>query len=142
MGKKSQEDVETETETSSNTETLGIMNGKKQKKKSVSQTTKAGLVMPVSRINRRLREGKRTARVGGGAPIYLAALLEYTAAEIFEMASSKLGKRKRLTATDILLGVRSDKELNKLLAGESVFVGDRVTGIAQAVTIKKPVDAA
>jgi histone H2A len=140
MGKKgAAEDAESATETSgSPLETMA----KKEKKKSVSQAAKAGVIMPVSRINKHLRDGKRSKRVGNGAPIYLAAVLEYVGAEIFEMAMATLGKRKRITVTDIVRGIRSDKELNKLFAGEAIFAGDRVTNIAHAVTIKPPVDGA
>ncbi len=140
MGKKASVDdsIETETDTSGG-EPLGIMGGGKAKKPSKSKTAKAGLVMPIPKINRHLRDAKRSKRVGGSAPVYLSAVLEYAAAEIFEMAMNGIGKRKRLTATDILRGVRSDNELKKLFSGESVFVGDRVTGVSSAVTIKPPV---
>ncbi len=49
--------------------------------KSVSRSTKAGLQFPVGRISRFLRKGRYAARVGGGAPVYAAAVLEYLAAE-------------------------------------------------------------
>lgn len=142
MGKKAptEETAETETETSSGDAPLGIM-ASKPKKKSTSKAVKAGLVFPVSKINRHLRDAKMSKRVGAGGPIYLAGVLEYCASEIFEMAMAGLGKRKRLTTIDILRGVRSDKELNILLAGASVFAGDRVTGVSSAVTIKVPAKA-
>lgn len=108
----------------------------KAKKKSVPKAARAGLVFPVAKVNKHLRASKKAKRVGGGAPIYLAGVLEYAAAEIFEAAINGLGKRKRVTATDIIRGVRSDRELNILLAGASVFVGDRVTGVSGATTIK------
>jgi len=46
----------------------------------------AGLQFPVGRLSRFLRKGRYAARVGGGAPVYLAAVLEYLAAEILELA--------------------------------------------------------
>ena len=51
--------------------------GKGAKGKSVSRSTKAGLQFPVGRISRFLRKGRYAARVGGGSPVYLAAVLEY-----------------------------------------------------------------
>lgn len=139
MGKKAptEDAAETETETSGDAP-LGIM-ATKPKKKSISKAIKAGLVFPVSKINRHLRDAKKSKRVGAGGPIYLAGVLEYTAAEIFEMAMTRLGKRKRITTADVLCGVRSDRELNILLAGASVFANDRVKGVSQVVTIKNPV---
>ena len=48
--------------------------------KTVSRSVKAGLQFPVGRIARFLKKGKYAERVGAGAPVYLAAVLEYLAA--------------------------------------------------------------
>eukprot|EP00631_Chrysoreinhardia_giraudii_P008823 CAMPEP_0197414338 /NCGR_PEP_ID=MMETSP1170-20131217/1068_1 /TAXON_ID=54406 /ORGANISM="Sarcinochrysis sp, Strain CCMP770" /LENGTH=62 /DNA_ID=CAMNT_0042941043 /DNA_START=390 /DNA_END=575 /DNA_ORIENTATION=+ len=42
-----------------------------------TESSKAGLQFPVGRIGRFLRQGKYLNPVGGGAPVYLAAVLEY-----------------------------------------------------------------
>ncbi|CAK9882963.1 unnamed protein product [Sphagnum jensenii] len=55
--------------------------GKSSGKKAISRSTKAGLQFPVGRIARFLKAGKYSTRVGAGAPVYLAAVLEYLAAE-------------------------------------------------------------
>ena len=52
------------------------------RKKSVSKSVKAGLQFPVGRIARFLKKGRYAQRYGGGAPVYLAAVLEYLAAEV------------------------------------------------------------
>jgi len=44
--------------------------------KSQSRSAKAGLQFPVGRINRLLKRGNYAQRVGAGAPVYLAAVLE------------------------------------------------------------------
>ncbi|PNX68047.1 histone H2A, partial [Trifolium pratense] len=41
-----------------------------------------GLQFPVGRIGRYLKKGRYAQRVGTGAPVYLAAVLEYLAAEV------------------------------------------------------------
>lgn len=56
--------------------------GKPKGSKAVSRSTKAGLQFPVGRIARYLKAGKYAERVGGGAPVYLSAVLEYLAAEV------------------------------------------------------------
>jgi hypothetical protein len=56
--------------------------GKSSGKKVMSRSTKAGLQFPVGRIARFLKAGKYSTRVGAGAPVYLAAVLEYLAAEV------------------------------------------------------------
>lgn len=52
------------------------------KKKPVSRSVKSGLQFPVGRIGRYLKKGRYSKRVGTGAPVYLAAVLEYLAAEV------------------------------------------------------------
>ena len=51
-------------------------------KKSTSWSSKAGLQFPVGGITRFLKTGKYAERVSGGAPVYLAAVLEYLAVEV------------------------------------------------------------
>lgn len=58
------------------------------RKKAVSKSARAGLQFPVSRLARYLKQGKYAARVGSGAPVYLAAVLEYLAAEVRFNSSS------------------------------------------------------
>ena len=77
------------------------------RKKSVSRSAKAGLSFPVSRINRHLRERGAIARVGWGSPTYLAAVLEYTCAEILEVAGTITTKSKRKRISKQVLPHRS-----------------------------------
>ena len=46
----------------------------KGKGKSTSRSAKAGLQFPVGRVHRHLRQGRYAARIGAGAPVYLAVL--------------------------------------------------------------------
>jgi histone H2A len=50
--------------------------GGKTKEKSKSRSVRAGLTFPVGRIHRLLRKGNYAERVGAGAPVYLAAVIE------------------------------------------------------------------
>ncbi|KAI3836869.1 hypothetical protein MKW98_005256, partial [Papaver atlanticum] len=51
------------------------------RKKAVTKSAKAGLQFPVGRITRFLKKGRYSRRLGSGAPVYMAAVLEYLAAE-------------------------------------------------------------
>ena len=62
--------------------------GGKVKGKSKTRSSRAGLQFPVGRIHRLLREGNYVKRVGAGAPVYMAAVMEYLAAEILELAGN------------------------------------------------------
>lgn len=82
-----------------------------------SRARRAGLVFPVGRIHRQLKTGGHAKRVGSAAPIYLAAVLEYLTAEILEVSSnnSRDDSRVRIVPRNIMLAIRSDEELHKLL---------------------------
>ena len=57
--------------------------------------------------------------MGAGAPVYLAAVLEYLCAEILELAgnAARDNKKSRIVPRHITLAVKNDEELNKLLGG-------------------------
>ena len=69
--------------------------GKKTGGKSISRSDKAGLQFPVGRVARFLKKGRYAARTGGGAPVYLAAVLEYLCAEILELAGNAARDNKK-----------------------------------------------
>ncbi|EKX39068.1 hypothetical protein GUITHDRAFT_47177, partial [Guillardia theta CCMP2712] len=84
--------------------------------KAVSRSKKAGLQFPVGRVHRYLKSGKYAERIGAGAPVYLAAVLEYLSAEVLELAgnAARDNKKSRIIPRHIQLAVRNDEELNKL----------------------------
>ncbi|KAJ8893305.1 hypothetical protein PR048_005896 [Dryococelus australis] len=67
----------------------------KSKGKAKSRSNRAGLQFPVGRIHRLLRKGNYAERVGAGAPVYLAAVLEYLAAEVLELAGNAARDNKK-----------------------------------------------
>ncbi|EMS53368.1 Protein H2A.6 [Triticum urartu] len=77
------------------------------RKKAVTRSVKAGLQFPVGRIGRYLKKGRYAQRVGSGAPVYLAAVLEYLAAEVLELAgnAAKDNKKTRIIPRHLLLAV-------------------------------------
>ena len=106
-----------------------------EKKKSMSKQAKAGLTLPVSRINRTMKTLSKTKRIGGSAPIYMTAVMEYITAEILELAGNHTqnSKRKRVTPEDVVLSIRSDEELSKLCGSIAVYTGDKLTGVSDAL---------
>ena len=65
------------------------------KGKAKSRSSRAGLQFPVGRIHRLLRKGNYAERVGAGAPVYLAAVMEYLAAEVLELAGNAARDNKK-----------------------------------------------
>jgi histone H2A len=94
-------------------------------KKAMSRSAKAGLQFPVGRVARYLKAGKYATRVGAGAPVYLAAVLEYLAAEVLELAgnASRDNKKSRIVPRHIQLAIRNDEELSKLLGTVTIAAG-------------------
>ncbi|KAJ3037054.1 Histone H2AX [Rhizophlyctis rosea] len=104
-----------------------------------TRSARAGLQFPVSRVHRILRNGNYAVRVGTGAPIYMAAVLEYLAAEILELAGNAArdnGKR-RIIPRHLQLAVRNDEELNKLLAGVTIAQGGVLPNIHAVLLPRK-----
>jgi histone H2A len=93
--------------------------------KGSSKSSKAGLQFPVGRIGRYMKGMKVASRVGTGAPVYLAAVLEYLTAEILELAgnAAKDNKKTRIVPRHLQLAVRNDEELNKLLGKVTIASG-------------------
>ena len=85
-----------------------------------------------------LRKGNYAKRVGAGAPVYMAAVMEYLAAEILELAcnAARDNKKTRIIPRHLQLAVRNDEELNKLLAGVTIAQGGVLPNI-QAVLLPK-----
>jgi histone H2A len=85
----------------------------------------AGIVFPVARLHRYLKKGKYAKRVSGGAPVYLAAILEYLTAEILELSGNAASdnKKSRIIPRHILLAVRNDEELSRLFQHVTISQG-------------------
>merc|ERR1711861_97486 len=106
--------------------------------KATTRSARAGLQFPVGRISRFLRKGRYATRVGGGAPVYLAAVLEYLTAEILELAgnAARDNKRSRIIPRHVQLAIRNDEELNKLLGDVTIAAGGVLPNI-HAVLLPK-----
>ena len=99
--------------------------GKASASRPMTKAARAGLQFPVGRIARFLKTNRSAARVGAGAPVYLAAVLEYLAAEVLELAgnAAKDNKKTRIVPRHIQLAIRNDEELNKLLSSTTIASG-------------------
>ena len=113
---------------------------KQARKPAQSKSAKAGLLMPVARLNTVMKKSGGTKRVGGSAPVYATAVLEYLLTELLEVAgdATRKAKRKRILPEDISLAVRSDKDLSKLLRGFSCCSGDKLKDVSRALVPRPP----
>ncbi|XP_070658158.1 histone H2A type 1-B-like [Bos indicus] len=110
--------------------------------KAKTRSSRAGLQFPVGRVHRLLRKGNYSERVGAGAPVYLAAVLEYLTAEILELAGNAAwdNKKTRIIPRHLELAIRNDEELNKLLGRVTIAQGGVLPNI-QAVLLPKKTES-
>ncbi|KAK3595713.1 hypothetical protein CHS0354_025335 [Potamilus streckersoni] len=120
-------------------EMTGRGNGGKIKAKGKTRSSRAGLQFPVGRVHRHLRKGNYAERVGAGAPVYLAAVLEYLTAEVLELAgnAARDNKKQRIIPRHILLAVRNDDELSKMLSEVTISQGGVLPNIPAALLPQK-----
>ncbi|XP_077310691.1 core histone macro-H2A.2 [Lithobates pipiens] len=113
--------------------------GGKKKTTKLSRSSRAGVIFPVGRMMRYLRRGTHKYRIGMGAPVYMAAVIEYLAAEILELAgnAARDNKKGRITPRHILLAVANDEELNQLLRGVTIASGGVLPRIHPELLAKK-----
>ncbi|XP_077448582.1 histone H2AX [Stigmatopora argus] len=116
----------------------------KARAKAKTRSSRAGLQFPVGRVHRLLRKGNYAERVGAGAPVYLAAVLEYLTAEVLELAgnAARDNKKTRIIPRHLQLAVRNDEELNKLLGGVTIAQGGVLPNIQAVLLPKKTGQAA
>ncbi|XP_072505479.1 histone H2A-like [Notamacropus eugenii] len=90
-----------------------------------SRSSRAQLQFPVSRVDRFLRQGHYAQRLASGAPVFLAAVLEYLTAEILELAGSaaRENQKSRIAPRHVQLAVRNDAELNQLFGHVTISQG-------------------
>ncbi|KAK9394933.1 histone H2A-beta sperm [Crotalus adamanteus] len=117
----------------------GKAGGGKARAKAKSRSSRAGLQFPVGRVHRLLRRGHYAERVGAGAPVYLAAVLEYLTAEILELAgnAARDNRKTRIVPRHVQLAVRNDEELGRLLGRVTIAQGGVLPNIPAALLPRK-----
>ncbi|KAJ8683061.1 hypothetical protein QAD02_018853 [Eretmocerus hayati] len=105
----------------------------------ISKSTKAGLQFPVGRILRHLKDGNYAERISPGAAVWTAAVLEYLAAELLELAGNAAAdnKKNRINPRHVTLAIRNDEELDKLLRGVTIAQGGVLPHIERVLLPKK-----
>ncbi|XP_031444546.1 histone H2A-like [Phasianus colchicus] len=82
-----------------------------------SRSSRAGLLFPVSRIERQLRKGQFAERFGASAPVYLAAVLQWVTHKTMDMAGkiSKRSNQQCISPSHLQMSVKNSSVLKHLL---------------------------
>lgn len=105
----------------------------------MSKSLRAGLHVPISKINKSIANSRHTSRVSAVASVYMAAALEYVLAEIIETTGANMeaaGTHKRMTPRDVLVAIQNDPDLSRLLAGHRVLCGGPLRKVSQDLVLE------
>ncbi|KAI6172970.1 Histone H2A [Aphelenchoides besseyi] len=91
-----------------------------ERKPKVMSSEKAGIQFPVQRCRRKYAD-----RIGNGAAVFMAAALEYLVAEILELGgnAAKDNRKVRINPRHLVLAIRNDDEISKLLRNVTIAEG-------------------
>ena len=94
----------------------------------VDETGKAisaakGSKFSAGRVATYCKNGRYAERIGAGAPIFVAGVMEYLVFEVLELAAAeaKKDKKSRINPQHIMLAIKNDEELNRYF-GHGDFV--------------------
>ncbi|XP_066489988.1 late histone H2A.2.2-like [Tiliqua scincoides] len=100
----------------------------RSKRPKTSRSYRAGLIFPVGRIDRFLRRGEYAERIGSGASVYMAAVLQYLIYDIVDMSGTMAArdKKRRISPKHLQWTIKNDVELHSLL-GDVVLPQGKAT---------------
>lgn len=112
---------ETEVETAQEEPT----NADASKKTQISMAIRSGLVFPPCRSYNHMKQRKVCPKISKTASVYMAAVLEYLASDLLEMAgdAAKAAKIKRITPRQITLAMFGDEEFSRFVKNRYVDGG-------------------
>ncbi|XP_061493852.1 histone H2A-beta, sperm-like [Rhineura floridana] len=104
-----------------------------------TRSCRAGLIFPVSRIDRFLRKGDYAERIGSGASVYMAAVLQYLTYDIVDTAGNiaENDNKRRIAPRHLQRAISNDSELHCLLGGITFPQGNTLPKNRPATSTKK-----
>lgn len=91
------------------------------KKEVISKSTRAGLLFPTGRIEKKLRKASIADRCGTAPSIYLTGVVESVIENVLKLANEQAASAKpaakRLTNAHVVAATRSDPDLARVFSG-------------------------
>ena len=117
------------------TQTRNSVAKKQSKKKQTTQSSRAGLIFPVGRLHRLLKQGRYSQNIGKGGAVFMAGVLQYLTSEVMELAGEACHDKKKKTVAPkhVQMAIRGDPELNKMMAHTLVSKGGSVPLVHSAL---------
>lgn len=108
---------------------MRAMKVKGKKAKNIQEMS--GLQFPVHKMKRTMKKMNVNNTVTIGAPIYIAAVVEYLCAEVLELSGNAAhdNKQKRISPRYIQLAVNNDEEISKFVGNVTFAQGGVVPQI-------------
>eukprot|EP01063_Lacrimia_lanifica_P033549 TRINITY_DN59_c0_g1_i1.p1 TRINITY_DN59_c0_g1~~TRINITY_DN59_c0_g1_i1.p1 ORF type:complete len:377 (+),score=66.52 TRINITY_DN59_c0_g1_i1:61-1191(+) len=103
----------------------------------VSDSEKAGLTFPVSRVKSQLKAGRYGERVSASAAVLLTSVMQYAAAELLQLASNAAGMRHMINPRHLMLAVREDDDLSRMLRNVAFAEAGVAGGVHAAIEEKQ-----
>lgn len=90
-----------------------------------TKQARAEIIFPVTRVRNFMKHGRYAKIIGTGSAVYLAAVLEYLAAEVMELAgnAARDNRRRRIIPRHIMMAVRCDSELSEVFKNVTIAEG-------------------
>ncbi|KAG4067498.1 hypothetical protein HA402_002775 [Bradysia odoriphaga] len=100
-----------------------------------TKSSKAGLLLSVERMRQQMAKGNYATHIQTKSAVFMAAVLEYLCAEVFDIAHTEAikAKKQRINPRHLMLAVRKDAELNELLKSVTISEG----GVLPTVSVSK-----
>lgn len=124
---------------------MGKATEKKQSAKAKSASSgvaaRAGLALPPSKFNAKMKRRNVAKSIGTTSSVYIAGVMQFLASEILEQASEHAAKakpvsRKRVSPIDVSQAIRQDADMDRLFRDVVMLIGDPVRNVHTAVLSK------
>ena len=92
-------------------------NHQSKKAKKIGTSSRAGLILPITKIMKLMKKDRLAKQVGMRPAIVMTAVCEYICTEILDLASTiaQENNKKRIVPRHLMLAISQDEELSKVI---------------------------